>query len=71
MSLGWWLRACASERVRVSVIDNGPGIPAEQQDKIFEKFVQLDSGYTKEQQSGTGLGLAICKDLAVVLQGYF
>ncbi|GDX97682.1 hypothetical protein LBMAG48_00860 [Phycisphaerae bacterium] len=59
----------ASERVRVSVIDNGPGIPAEQQDKIFEKFVQLDSGYTKEQQSGTGLGLAICKDLAVVLQG--
>jgi signal transduction histidine kinase len=56
------------ERIRVSVIDNGPGIPPEQQDRIFEKFVQLDSGYTKEQQSGTGLGLAICKDLATVLQ---
>ncbi len=58
----------AEERIRVSVIDNGPGIPPEQQDRIFEKFVQLDSGYTKEQQSGTGLGLAICKDLATVLQ---
>lgn len=56
------------ERIRVSVIDNGPGIAPEQQDRIFEKFVQLDSGYTKEQQSGTGLGLAICKDLAAVLQ---
>jgi signal transduction histidine kinase len=52
--------------VRVSVIDNGRGIAAEDQAKIFDKFVQLDGGHTREH-SGTGLGLAICKELAGVL----
>ncbi|HYF14352.1 MAG TPA: HAMP domain-containing sensor histidine kinase [Phycisphaerales bacterium] len=54
------------ERVRVSVIDNGPGIAKEEQDKVFEKFYQVGGGYSREQ-SGTGLGLAICKDLAQLL----
>jgi signal transduction histidine kinase len=54
------------DRVRVSVIDNGRGIAAEDQAKIFDKFVQLDGGHTREH-SGTGLGLAICKELAGVL----
>ncbi len=55
------------ERIRVSVIDNGPGIPEEEQARIFEKFYQLDQGHTKEH-TGTGLGLAICRELAEILQ---
>jgi hypothetical protein len=53
-------------KVRVSVIDNGPGIPEEEQQKVFEKFYQLDSSHTRET-TGTGLGLAICRELANVL----
>jgi signal transduction histidine kinase len=56
------------ERVRVSVIDNGPGIPPEEHDRIFEKFRQLGEGPTR-QYGGTGLGLAIAKELAFLLQG--
>ncbi|CAG1005498.1 two-component system, sensor histidine kinase [Phycisphaerales bacterium] len=56
----------AEERVRVSVIDNGPGIPKEDQAHIFEKFYQRDAGHTREH-TGTGLGLAISKELAGVL----
>lgn len=57
----------AEERVRVSVIDNGPGIPREDQQRIFEKFYQRDAGHTKEH-TGTGLGLAISRELAHILQ---
>lgn len=56
------------ERVRISVIDNGPGIPKEEQELIFEKFYQAEGGHTRES-TGTGLGLAICKDLAGILNG--
>jgi signal transduction histidine kinase len=55
------------ESLRISVIDNGPGIPLAEQDKIFEKFYQVDSSHVREQ-SGTGLGLAIAKELAGVLR---
>src|SRR5690606_297155 len=58
----------ARPRIRVSVLDTGPGIPEEHQDAIFEKFRQLDSGHTKSH-GGTGLGLAIAKELASILQG--
>ncbi|GJQ29855.1 MAG: hypothetical protein HBSAPP03_17390 [Phycisphaerae bacterium] len=54
-------------RVRVSVIDNGPGIPKEEQARIFEKFYQRDATHTREH-TGTGLGLSISKELATVLQ---
>ncbi len=57
-----------SPRIRVSVLDTGPGIPEEHQESIFEKFRQLDSGHTKSH-GGTGLGLAIAKELASILQG--
>ena len=56
-----------SDRIRVSVIDNGPGIAPEDQARIFDKFQQLSGGHAREH-SGTGLGLAICKELAGVLQ---
>jgi two-component system sensor histidine kinase BarA len=57
-----------ADRVRISVIDNGPGIPREDQDKIFDKFTQLDGSHTREH-TGTGLGLAISKELVDILQG--
>ncbi len=56
------------ERVRVSVIDNGPGIPPEEHEQVFEKFRQLGEGPTREY-GGTGLGLAIARELSHLLQG--
>jgi len=46
----------------VSVTDAGPGIPVDQQDRIFEQFHQVDSSMTKAK-GGTGLGLAIAKQI--------
>jgi len=48
--------------VKVSVTDQGPGIPQGEEEKLFDKFYRLHpDGY----QSGVGLGLAICK--AIIL----
>ena len=52
--------------VRIGVTDEGPGIPYDMQDAIFEKFRQVDASHTREH-SGTGLGLAICRELAALL----
>jgi two-component system sensor histidine kinase BarA len=54
------------DAVRVSVSDHGPGIPADMQDTIFEKFRQVDASHTR-RAGGTGLGLAICRELAELL----
>ena len=55
-------------RVRISVLDTGPGIPPDQHRAIFDKFTQLDVGHTKKHQ-GTGLGLAIAREFASMLGG--
>lgn len=55
-----------SNYVFFSVKDSGPGIKKEDQDKIFEKFVQVASG---EKVGGTGLGLAITKAMTVMQGG--
>jgi signal transduction histidine kinase len=52
----------ANEHFAVSVTDTGPGIPDEQQARIFEQFHQVDSSLTKAK-GGTGLGLAIAKQI--------
>lgn len=52
--------------LELSVADTGIGIPAERLDHIFEKFTQLDSGYTKRYQ-GSGLGLSIARELATLI----
>jgi len=54
--------------VKISVTDRGPGIQAEQQQIIFEKFRQIDGSVTREH-GGTGLGLAISKELTGLLGG--
>jgi GAF domain-containing protein/anti-sigma regulatory factor (Ser/Thr protein kinase) len=46
----------------VTVTDTGPGIPPEEQSRIFEQFHQIDSSNTKAK-GGTGLGLAIAKQI--------
>jgi osomolarity two-component system, sensor histidine kinase SLN1 len=50
------------------VEDTGPGIPDDQQQKIFEPFVQGDLGLSKKY-GGTGLGLSICAQLAGLMGG--
>ena len=45
---------------KVTVLDNGRGIPREKQDRIFEKFAQVEKEDWR-QKGGSGLGLAICK----------
>jgi signal transduction histidine kinase len=50
-------------RVRLTVRDTGGGIAAEQLDRIFEPFVQVDQRLTRAY-AGVGLGLAISRDLA-------
>jgi signal transduction histidine kinase len=57
--------SCAvnDESVSIRVEDNGPGIPPDKQEAVFEPFVQLDRGLTRTTD-GTGLGLAISRGLA-------
>lgn len=53
--------------VRISVLDRGPGVPEEERERIFDKFVQSGSGRSAE--GGTGLGLAICREILDVHAG--
>jgi signal transduction histidine kinase len=48
--------------VRLSVTDDGPGVPAAERERIFERFVRLDSARTHEG-TGAGLGLAIVRGI--------
>jgi signal transduction histidine kinase len=51
-------------QVEFRIIDQGPGIPKEQRERVFERFVRLEEG----ARTGHGLGLTFCK-LAVEAQG--
>ncbi len=55
-------------RVRVSVIDHGPGIPEAFRERIFQKFSQADASDTR-QKGGSGLGLAITRELVERMGG--
>ncbi len=55
------------EDVGCAVTDSGIGIPADQKEKVFEKFYQVDDPVTRSK-GGTGLGLAITKEL-ILLHG--
>jgi CheY-like chemotaxis protein/anti-sigma regulatory factor (Ser/Thr protein kinase) len=58
----------SSDILRIEVEDTGIGIPAEQMDKIFESFRQVDSGLSR-MYPGLGLGLALARKLASLMQG--
>lgn len=52
----------------IEVEDTGPGIPKKEQQRIFEKFGQVDGSFTKIH-GGSGLGLSICKQLVGLMGG--
>jgi len=54
--------------VRIAVADEGPGIPAGERERIFEKFFRLDPDQ-RSGVSGTGLGLYIARELVVRMGG--
>jgi heavy metal sensor kinase len=60
VTVGW--RGGAST-VELFVRDTGPGVPADQQERIFERFHRVDASRSR-QDGGSGLGLAICRWIA-------
>lgn len=50
-------------RLEISVCDDGPGIPPEALEKVFEPFYRLESSRNRDT-GGTGLGLSIARDVA-------
>lgn len=57
-----------ADTIEISVTDEGPGIPASARERIFERYVQLDT--TAPQQEGMGLGLFIVKRIAELHGGH-
>ncbi len=57
----------ACPALRLSVIDEGVGIPPDELETIFEKFIQ--SSLTASGAGGTGLGLAICREIVSAHRG--
>ena len=55
--------ACEADSIVVEVIDNGPGIPRAQRERVFGRFVRLDPSREHSSES-SGLGLAIARDIA-------
>lgn len=56
----------SNKGLKVTVEDNGPGIPEDKLDSIFNKFEQARK---KDREIGTGLGLAICKNISELHNG--
>ena len=55
------VRPVEGESVELRVDDDGPGVPEEFRERIFEKYVQLDRDVQAHARSSRGLGLAFCR----------
>ncbi len=58
----------ANGRVRISIVDHGPGVPFQYRETIFERFTQVEAAGTRGT-GGTGLGLSIVRELAESMHG--
>ena len=59
-------------QVQLVVSDDGPGIPLEQREHIFDRFIRLDDARSRpeaETGGGSGLGLAICREIVIAHGG--
>jgi len=52
-----------AERLQISILDQGPGLPPDQLGKVFEPFYRVEASRNRDT-GGTGLGLAIAKNVA-------
>jgi len=49
--------------LKISIIDEGPGIPENKLDIIWNRFYKIDKARTRKQKKGSGLGLSIVKNI--------
>jgi signal transduction histidine kinase len=56
------------EKAVLSVSDDGPGVPASERERIFERFTRLDASRDRST-GGTGLGLAISREIVAAHGG--
>ena len=63
--IGIWTQA-TGEWIVVNMADQGPGIPAEHRERVFEKYAQLDPD---QHRRGVGLGLTFCKMAVEAMKG--
>jgi len=55
------MRLCSGEDIRVEIDDEGPGLPAESLERVFDPFFQLDPSRHRGEGGGVGLGLSIAR----------
>lgn len=68
VTIGTNMKEESMERVEIYVEDQGRGIPADQLQRIFDRFAQVETADATEK-GGTGLGLAICKAIVEAHEG--
>lgn len=57
------IRRLASSEVEIRVIDDGPGIPDQDKEAVFDPFIRRDEARARNHQEGFGLGLSIARQI--------